>query len=211
MKNLIAVFPILLMLIINPGVVDSQRLSLGGRVGLGLGLALFEDGESNGHVAFNVGQQLGALAAYDLTSVFSVQLELSYTQKGWSEGQDGGGRKLTFVELPLLFAVDAPWKAVPNLLFGPSVSYEVRCSVSGIPVVGSVGCNDDRVEWHRKKTQFGILFGLGLGRPFGRGNLDFQLLGDLSLTNLNRETLPPGYTKLLVVSVSATYKIPIGG
>ena len=201
---------VLLQMLVFSALADAQSFSLGGRIGAGPGTVWFEDAESRGRTSILVGHQFGALVAYDLSSVFSMQLELSYTQKGWTEGQNDGGRRLTYLELPLLFAVNVPWTTSPHLLLGPTVSYEIGCSVTGVPAVGSVGCDDHRVEWNRNKTQFGIRIGLGIGRPVGRGKLELQLLGDIGLTNVFNETLPRGDTRFVVVMMSAVYKIPIG-
>jgi len=67
------------------------------------------------------------------------------------------------------------------------------------------------VEWGRNKTQVGMHLGLGVGRPFRGGTLEFQLVGDIGLRNNITETLPHGYNRLVVVTISACYKHQIGG
>ncbi|NIM48960.1 MAG: hypothetical protein GTO22_06840, partial [Gemmatimonadales bacterium] len=80
-----------------------------------------------------------------------------------------------------------------------------------VPDVGSVGCDDPRVEWQHEKVQFGTWVGLGLRQRLGASQLHIQLLGNLHLTNVNREALPRGYTRPFCVALSAAYVIPIGG
>jgi hypothetical protein len=193
-----------------PTAALSQSLYVGGRLGLVGGGVWFEDKEANDMKQPMPGLQVGGVAAYQASSILSLQAELWYVQKGWTETRAGGGRRLAYLELPLLMMVTAPWKTAPHLLAGASVSLELTCSVTGVDV-GSVSCDDTRVDWRRAKSQLGTWFGLGLGRRLGRGKLDFQLLGNLGLTNMNRETLPRGYTRLISVAASAVYLIPLGG
>lgn len=194
-----------------PGITGAQSLSFGGRLGVGLGTLIFEDSESQDRAGLNVGPRIGGLVAYNLNSVLTVQLELSYARRGWTEGQNGAGRRLSYFQLPLVLIVRAPWRTSPHLLVGPAISHEVGCSVYGIADLGSVSCGDGRVEWSRNKTQVGMHLGLGIGRPFRGGTLEFQIVGDIGLRNSINETLPHGYNRLVVVVVSAAYKIQVGG
>jgi hypothetical protein len=189
----------------------AQDLSIGGRLGLVGGLAWFEDKESNDVQSPRPGLQIGGVAAYRSRAIVSLQAELWYVQKGWTEPETGGGRRLTYVELPLFLTVTAPWTTAPQLLAGASGSLELGCAVTGVPDVGSVSCDAPLVEWRRTKAQFGTWLGLGVRRRVGTSHLDVQLLGNLNLTNLNRDPLPRGYTRLWSVTVSAVYAVALGG
>jgi hypothetical protein len=191
--------------------LGAQDISVGGRLGAVAGAVFFEDTEANDLMHPWLGLQIGGAAGLRFSSILSMQAELWYVQKGWTETEADGGRRLTYVELPLFIAVTAPWRTAPQLVAGASVSLELACAVTGVPEVGSVGCDDPRVEWHHATTQFGTWAGLGLRRWFGASHLDIQLLVNLNLTNLNREPLPRGYTRLLSGVVSAAYLVPIGG
>ncbi len=203
------VFSLLLLLL--PGHVVAQQLSLGGRVGFGAANALFEDEHSGDRIDPRMAPLLGAVAAYQLSSIVSLHAELLYSQKGWVEFQTGGGRRLSYLQLPVLFGLDAPWRTSPHLLVGPSIGFELACSITDVPGVGSVGCDDEQVAWDRAKVQYGVWVGLGLGRWFGEGKLDLQLLGDFSLTDTNREPLPSGYLRFANVMLSASYRTLLGG
>jgi len=189
---------------------ECQTVSVGGRLGLVGGAVWFEDKEANDMEQPMPGLQVGGVLAYRLNSIVSLQTELWYVQKGWTENRADGGRRLSYVELPLLVRIAAPWKTAPQLLAGLSVSRELACSVTGVDE-GSVSCDDARVKWNRAKTQLGTWLGLGLGMQLGKGELDIQLLGNLNLTSVNREPLPRGYTKLFSAALSAAYVIPLGG
>jgi hypothetical protein len=200
-----------LALLLLPAQVVAQNFSLGGRIGLTAANAVFEDEHSNDRIEPRPGPVFGGVAAYRLNSVLSLQAELLVMQKGWAEFETGGDRKLTYLELPLLLGVGAPWTTSPHVLAGPSVGFELGCSITGVPEVGSVGCDDTQVEWDRAKMQFGIWLGLGVGRWFGKGRFDLQILGNFSLTDTNREALPSGYIRLANVTLSAAYKTSLGG
>ena len=203
-------FSVVLATQIWPATASAQSLSVGGRLGFVGGSVWFEDEEANDMKQPMPSIQVGGVLAYRPTSIFTLHTELWYLQKGWTETDAGGGRRLAYVELPLLMALTAPWNTAPQLLAGVSVGFELACSVTGVDM-GSVSCDDARVEWHRAKAQLGTWFGLGLERRLARGRLDFQLLGNLNVTSVNRESLPRGYARLFAASISVAYVIPIGG
>lgn len=210
LRNLVVLFPIILAIQVWPSPATPQSLRVGGRLGLVGGAVWFEDEEANDIKQPMPGLQIGGVLAYGSGSILSLQTELWFVQKGWTETEAGGGRRLGYVELPLLMVVSAPWRTAPQLLAGVSMGLELTCSVTSVDM-GTVSCDEARVEWHRAKTQFGAWFGVGLRRQLGRSQLDLQLLGNLNLTNVNRETLPRGYSRLFGVALSAAYMIPLGG
>jgi hypothetical protein len=201
----------IVLLTVTGGSLHAQDLSVGGRLGLVGGEVWFEDKESNDLQQPIPGLQIGGVAAYRPHSIVGLQAELWFVQKGWTEPTGGGGRRLTYVELPLFLTVTAPWTTAPQLLAGASGSLELGCAITGIAQVGSVSCDDPRVEWHHTNAQFGIWLGFGVQRRFRASSLDVQLLGNLSLTNVNRDPLPRGYTRLFALAVSATYTVALGG
>ena len=191
--------------------LPAQDLAVGGRLGIVGGAVWFEDLEAADMMQPMPGLQIGGVLTYHPRSVVSLQAELWYAQKGWTEARPGAGRRLSYVELPVLLTVTAPWKTAPQLIAGVSGSLELGCSVVGVPELGSVSCDDPRVAWHRRKAHLGTWFGLGVRRRFGANHLDVQLLADVNFTNVNRETLPRGFTRLFAFAVSATYVVPLGG
>jgi len=196
---------------LGAGRLCAQDISLGGRLGAVAGAVLFEYEEANDLIKPMLGLQIGGVAAYRLSSILSLQAELWYVQKGWIETRAGGARRLSYVEIPLFLTATARWSTAPQLVVGASVSRELTCSVTGVPGVGSLSCDDPRVKWHHTTAQFGTWVGFGVRRRFGASYLDIQLLGNLNLTNLNREPLLRGYGKLLSFIVSAAYVVPLGG
>lgn len=199
-----------ILLTVAVGCLQAQDVSIGARLGLVGGEVLFEHKESNDLQHPAPGLQIGGVVAYRPRSALGLQAELWYVQKGWIEAQAGGGRRLTYVELPVFVTLTAPWTTAPQLLAGVSGSLELGCAVTGVPDVGSVSCDDPRVEWHHGKAQFATWAGFGVRRRLGSSHLDVQLLGSLNLTNLNRESLPLGYTKLFALAASAVYVVALG-
>ena len=198
-------------LTVAAGRLGAQDFSVGGRLGVVGGGVWFEDDDANDFGPPMPGLQIGGVAAYQMGAVLSLQAELWYVQKGWSETLGGGGRRLSYLELPLLVTATAPWTTAPQLLAGASVGVELACSVTGVPNEGSVPCDDERVEWLHRSPQFATWFGLGVRRRLGASQLHVQLLGNYHLTNLNREPLPRGYARLFSLAVSVAYVVPIGG
>lgn len=191
--------------------VRAQHVAVGGRLGIVGGAVWFEDLESDDMMQPLPGLQAGGVLAWRPNAILGLQAELWLVQKGWTESRPGAGRRLTYVELPLLLTLTAPWRTAPQLVAGASASLELGCSVTGVPEAGSVRCDDPRVAWRRSSAQLATWMGLGVRRRFGARHLDVQVLGTLNLTNLNRETLPRGYTRLFGLAVSATYVVPLGG
>ncbi len=200
-----------LLLFLSPGHATAQQLSLGGRVGFGAANAVFEDAHSGDRIDPRPTPLLGAMAAYELSSVVSLHAEVLYTHRGWAEFQTGGGRRLSYLQVPLLLGLSAPWRTPPHLLVGPSIGFELGCAVTDVPDVGTLSCDDAAVAWDRAKVQYGIWVGLGLGRWIGSGRLDLQLLGDYSFTDTNREPIPIGYLRFANVMLSASYRTSLGG
>ena len=208
-KILTVLFPVVVVAQIWPAVAASQSLYVGGRLGLVGGAMIFEDREATDVKQPIPGIQIGGVGAYHLSPILSLQAEVWFVQKAWTETQTGGGRRLSYLELPLLVALSAPWNTAPQLLAGLSLAFELACSVTGLDS-GSVDCDDAYVEWNRAKVQLGTWFGLGIEMPLGNNKLALQLLGNLNLTSVNRETLPRGYARLIGAAVSATYMFPLG-
>lgn len=211
MKIAVVIVALLLGFTLGPISAQAPSFSMGGRLGITNSAAFIEDEFAGDSIDDRPGFQFGATVGYELNSILSFQVELSYVDKGWAEQGTGGNRKLTYLELPLLLGISGPWTTSPHLLVGPSLSYELDCSVTGVPGVGSVSCSDPQVEWERKKFLLGTWLGLGLGRRFGSGRLDVQVIGNVSLTDMNRETLPRGYIRLVTVAASVAYQRSLGG
>jgi hypothetical protein len=200
---------VLMPLLCAPG--WAQTNMLGARAGTGMAVAFFEDEFSNDRIDPLLGLQFGVIASHRLTRTVALRAEALYTRKGWTEFVTGGGRRLTYLEFPLMLEIRVPWKVSPHLLVGPSASLEIGCAITGVPEVGSVSCDDPQVEWDRAKLLVGGVVGIGVSPPLGRGVLHLELLANIGLTDANRERLPVGYMKFAAAILSLGYTVPIGG
>jgi hypothetical protein len=200
-----------LLLVLGSTGAGAQSVSVGGRAGVGVAGAVFEDDFSDGRIDGRFAVQFGAMASSHLTRGLSVRAEALYSQKGWTEYNTGGGRRLTYIDLPLLIGIHAPWTVSPHLLFGPALSVEVGCAITGVPDLGSVGCDDSRVEWQRAKVLVAGFGGVGVSAPLSKGTLHLEILMNLSLTDLDREQLPRGYVGTGSAILSVGYAVPLGG
>jgi hypothetical protein len=201
----------LLLLLLSGAGTAAQSVWVGGRAGFGVANAIFEDDFSNGRVDPRFALQFGAMASRHLTRSLSFRVEALYSQKGWSEYNTGGGRRLTHFDVPLLLGIHAPWKVSPHLLLGPALSLEVGCAVTGVPEIGSVSCDDSQLEWQRAKVFLGGFWGIGVSAPFSKGRIHIEALMNLTLTDLNREPLPRGHISTGSVILSLGYAVPLGG
>lgn len=199
------------VLAVAPGPLNGQNLAVGGRLGVVGGSVWFEDVESSSTMQPMPGLKIGGVLTYRPRSVVSLHTELWYVQKGWTEARPGAGRRLSYVELPVLLTVTAPWTTAPQLIAGVAGSLELGCSVVGVPGMGSISCDDPRASWRRRKVHLGTWFGVGVRRRLGANRLDVQLLADVNFTSVNDETLPRGFTRLAAFAVSAVYVVPLGG
>jgi hypothetical protein len=200
----------ILLALLAASEASAQRISLGARAGANRVGAWFEDELANGWAQQRWGFHFGGVSQYELHRVVAVQLEARYTQKGWAEFHTGGGRKIEFLEFPLLLNVRLPTRLSPHLLFGPVVGFELGCTVTELPGVGAVGCDDTAIALRRRKLDFGTIVGIGIGYPIGKGTLFVDALGNIGLRDLNGEPTPPGYMRLVTGYLSAGFMLPVG-
>ena len=101
----------------------------------------------------------------------SLQPELLYVRKGVEFDDAGSTTKFTldYVEIPVLLRFDVPAASVtPFVYAGGSVGFEASCKVEEEDAE-SVDCEDFGVD--TESTDFGVLFGGGVGFPAGPGRL----------------------------------------
>jgi len=127
-----------------------------------------------------VGVALGGFVSVDLGSLFAIQAEAAWTQKG--ADLVGGGTtlaiKLEYVEVPLLLRLQLPLPISPFIYAGPALSFKTRCRVE---INGtSLDCDDPLAQLSLKSTDVSGI--LGAGVRFG--NLIVSLQYDRSFSDL---------------------------
>ncbi|MGD8699696.1 MAG: porin family protein [Gemmatimonadales bacterium] len=136
----------------------------------------------------------GAFAQFGFGSVFAIQPEVHYSQRGAKSRDTDPAVKLNldYIDVPLLLMArlgsrESP--LYPILYAGPSVAFETRCNVSG-EVDGtdvSFDCSDPQLEgaFQTTKTSFGLVFGGGFEILYSRLTVQLDARYNLGLTNLN--------------------------
>jgi hypothetical protein len=166
----------------------------------------------------NVGFNVGGLAALGLDEMFALQLEVLYSQKGLV-GQDVGTDadvNISYIELPLLAKVTIPTqveRTTVHLYAGPTIAFEVSCTLSGTlqGVSTKADCDSEEVSIGRKRTDYGLLLGGGLGIEAGRGEITLGVAYDLGLRNVNDDPDDPDLSaKNRTLMFRAGYILPLG-
>jgi hypothetical protein len=127
----------------------------------------------------------GAFATFGLGSLFALQPELLYSQKGFKAEESGQSAELglNYFEIPVLLKAQFKLAMLrPAIYAGPVLSFETGCSfsMSGVSVDCDVG--DDFSD--RKKTEWGAVFGANLDFLVGSLTLILDARYQLGLTNL---------------------------
>jgi hypothetical protein len=127
----------------------------------------------------------GAFATFGLGSLFAVQPELLYSQKGFeaSEGELSAQLGTNYFEIPVLLKAQFNLAMLrPAVYAGPVVSFETGCTVSVLGV--SVDCDDDEGFVDRKTSDWGAVFGANVDLFVGPVMLLLDARYQLGLTNL---------------------------
>ena len=143
-----------------------------------------------GHKTGFVGGLFGGVM---FTKVAGLQLEALYSQRNVTEQEADLDLNFAYFEIPLLFTAkfsvaETPMR--PILFAGPSVSFESKCQVSGEDngTTVTLDCDDDEIQIERTKTEWAVVFGLGIDYPVGNFLLGAEWRYNLGLTNLNNDS-----------------------
>jgi hypothetical protein len=142
---------------------------------------------SIGHQTGFVGGLFGGVM---FTKVAGLQLEALYSQRNVKDQDDDVRLESAYFEIPLLFTAkfsvaDTPMR--PILFAGPSVSFESKCQVSGEAggTTLTLDCDDEEIQVERTKTDWAVVFGVGVDYPVGNFLIGGEWRYNLGLTNLN--------------------------
>jgi hypothetical protein len=128
----------------------------------------------------------GAFVAFGLGSVFSLQPELLYSQKGFAgqEGELEANLRTNYIEIPLLLKANLDAGMLrPAIYAGPVVSFESSCDLTVESF--TVDCDEDEEGFaDRKSTDWGVDFGANLDIFVGPVMLVADIRYQLGLTNL---------------------------
>ena len=128
----------------------------------------------------------GGFVTLGLGSLFALQPELLYSQKGFQVEEFGETVKLNtnYIEIPVLLKAQFDLAMLrPAVYAGPVLSFETGCSLSALEV--SVDCDDELADvGERKKNEWGAVFGANVDLILGSITLILDGRYQLGLTNL---------------------------
>ena len=172
----------------EPGVTAESKLRTGFAAGVGVLFSLSEQLRigTGGYYS----QQGIKLTLSDGTTTADAKLELDY------------------IQVPLTLGVGFPTggAVTPHLFAGPIVGFNATCKLSFSG--GSEDCESDTIN----STDFGLLFGGGLGFRAGTGMFVVNAYYDLGFTNVEKDAASGSPTfKNRVFGFSVGYGFPLGG
>jgi hypothetical protein len=188
----------------------AQEVSIGIRGGLNAAYTIFEVEERSSREV-RPGLILGGVFSYPLRSWMAIQAEILYAEKGWAAAEQEGGRRVSYLEVPILLRLQHSGRLLPHVLMGPSFGIEVGCSFDEMAGTGRVDCDHPLISLDRPTLDTGFMVGAGLGRAVRSGTLFFDALLSIGLTDVNREPLPWGAQTNIALSLSLAYTVGLGG
>ncbi len=155
---------------------------------------------------FQTGYSGGLVFRYVSEPVAGIQIELNYTEKGWSLKPDTTeyyNGKLSYIELPLLTHITlGKNKTFITFNLGPYCSYLVMSSIKS---------NIDYPVKIDNRFEFGYCVSVGIGHHFPVGT--FQIEGRYfnSLNNFFDKSLYPQFnaSRNQAINISVTYLVKI--
>jgi len=185
--SVVALALLLVGLLTSPGF---SGIKLGVKGGFSLADLTFKPELTNSPLASKAGAVGGISLNVNIASFFSLQPEVLYVQKG-TKGSDTvegveitGKYELDYVEVPLLLNFSFPIAGssfVPSVYAGPYAGFNARAKIK-VTEDGESYSEDFKDEV--KDTDFGLTFGIGLGKKIGSGKITIDVRYDLGLTNI---------------------------
>jgi hypothetical protein len=127
----------------------------------------------------------GGFVTFGLGTIFAVQPELLYSQKGFKAEENGATAQLNtnYIEIPVLLKAQLKLAMLrPAVYAGPVVSFETGCDLDVIGI--TFDCDADEGFSSRKTTDWGAVFGANLDFFLGPVTLLVDGRYQLGLTNL---------------------------
>jgi hypothetical protein len=164
-----------------------QGMQLGLKAGVNFANVVGDDVEG---AESKTGFAGGLFFMYQFNKLFAIQPEAYYTMKGATDEQTLAGEtaevtlSLDYIEIPILFKVLIPIENSPirpSVFVGPYVGFNSTAKAKLEYMGQSV---EDDIE-DIKSTEFGLVFGAGLGFPVGQNELGVDFRYELGLTTLD--------------------------
>ena len=172
----VATLAALMMLFVTAGA--QAQVSLGIRGGANFSSFSGDDAED---AETKTGLLGGVFLQFSPSSLITIQPEALYTQMGASFNEAGDEFEIasTYVQIPVLARVNFGGEAGglrPHFLLGPSVSFKVGCDYTDGEE--DISCDNEALQAigipDVKSTDFGLVFGAGVGFGMGTGELSID-------------------------------------
>ena len=164
-----------------------QGMQLGLKAGVNFANVVGDDVEG---AESKTGFAGGLFFMYQFNKLFAIQPEAYYIMKGATDEQTLAGEtaevtlSLDYIEIPILFKVLIPIENSPirpSVFVGPYVGFNSTAKAKLEYMGQSV---EDDIE-DIKSTEFGLVFGAGLGFPVGTNEVGVDFRYGLGLTTLD--------------------------
>jgi hypothetical protein len=183
MKKLSTLFLVLFLF----SFVSYAQMQAGIKAGLNISNL---SGSDAGSTDSKTGFTGGAFFMYQFSPMFAIQPEAYYTMKGAKQTGTEMGYSYTatlsldYIEIPVLLKLLIPIQGSninPAIFAGPSIGFntthKVKAEVQGISAEADIP--------DVKSTDFGLVFGGGIGFPIGKNELGFDIRYILGLGSID--------------------------
>jgi hypothetical protein len=137
------------------------------------------------------GFSAGAFFGVDVSSMFRLQLNGQYVQKG-AKFEEGGATltfDVSYIELllPVTFLIPIENSSItPRIYAGPSLAFEMSCDLKAeFDGQSETESCTDAIGNPTNSTDYGVFFGAGVDFGLGSGALTLDVLYNLGLADLN--------------------------
>jgi len=162
------------------------------------------------------GFSAGAFFGVNLSTMFRLQLNGQYVQKGakFEEAPVTVTFDVPYIELLLPVTLLVPIEGssiTPRIYVGPSLAFEMSCDVKLEAEGQSETLSCDDADAPTKTTDYGVFFGGGVDFALGSGELTLDVLYNLGLADLNDFPDDPNTVKNRNLQILLGYAFLFGG
>ena len=208
MKKSIATIPILIAATsLAMGQVETSN-----GVKAGLNLATVGGSGANSSVSMTTQYAVGVFEEFKLPLGFSIEPEVFYSVKGFSEEVSGNifdasftiSAKQTsgYLDIPVLVKYYLPNSAAKfNIYAGPAIGFLLSSKVTA---EANGTSNETDIKDQTSGTDFGVVLGAGIAFPLGAVDATVEARYDLGLTTLDKSGKSSVYNRVLAVLVGVS-------
>ena len=184
MKNLFLLSLTFIALFITP---LNAQMQIGPKAGLNIANFVGDDANFFGiDLESRTGFTGGIFFMFQFSSLFAIQPEAYYTMKGAILSGENSDItwSLDYIEVPVLLKLIIPVGGSnirPSVFAGPSVGFNTTAKIK------SESAEQD-IKEDIKSTDFGLVFGGGIGIMIGKNELGFDIRYILGLSSLDDDT-----------------------